>query len=89
MGGGGWPGWWWWVPSFPSTWEKPKSDLEVSVGVWRAFKLGGLEVCVDNFRLTFSIITSDASSLLTLITTGVSVGMEVKEEQEQQAGSLS
>ena len=58
-------------------------------GFQLAFKLGGLEVCVDNFRVTFSIITSDASSLLTLITTGVSVGMEVKEEQEQQAGSLS
>ena len=58
-----------------------------------AFELGGLEVRVDNLRMTSSIITSDASNLLTLIATGVSVtimssaGMEVEEEQEQQAGS--
>ena len=58
-----------------------------------AFELGGLEVRVDNLRVTSGIITSDASNLLTLIATGVSVtimssaGMEVEEEQEQQAGS--
>ena len=38
-----------------------------------AFKLGGLKVRVDNLRVTFSIITSDASNLLTLITTGQEV----------------
>lgn len=54
-----------------------------------AFELGGLEVRVDNLRMTSSIITSDASNLLTLIATGVTVtimssaGMEVEEEQEQ------
>ena len=54
-----------------------------------AFELGGLEVCVDNLRVTSSIITSDASNLLTLIATGVTVtimssaGMEVEDVQEQ------
>ena len=37
------------------------------------FEHAGLEVRVDNLRVTSSIITSDASNLLTLIATGVTV----------------